>query len=496
MISEKLLHARAYEEQNMQSADHERPMFHVTGGIGWINDPNGFSVYKGEYHLFHQYHPYSVEWGPMHWGHLKTKDFIRWERLPVALAPDQEYDKDGCYSGNAIQLKNGKHMIMYTGVEKRMDEDGICHEWQRQCVAFGDGVEYEKYEGNPVISQNQLPKGAYAADFRDPKLWQQGEVYYALAANRHEDGSGALLLYKSEDGLHWDYVNTMAQCRYEYGTMWECPDYFRLADTDVLIISPMEMEPVDHEFHPGHGVIAFLGTADLSKGYFDRKKVQAIDHGLDFYAPQTIESLDGRRIMIGWMRNWATTSCKKAGARLYGAMTLPREVSLVDGHLLQNPVRELENYRTKSVRHEQVNVNGEVSLTGVQGRMFDMLLKITSPEKGNYSSFTVKLGAKGKHYASIRYDQKDNLIIIDRTHAGGCYDIVHTRTFRVEDRQGQIDMRIIMDGDSVELFVNGGQQAATFILYNDIMEDGIFFEADGNALLSVEKYDIEVSLRL
>ena len=27
-----------------------------------MNDPNGFSVYKGEYHLFFQYHPFSKAW--------------------------------------------------------------------------------------------------------------------------------------------------------------------------------------------------------------------------------------------------------------------------------------------------------------------------------------------------------------------------------------------------------------------------------------------------
>ena len=89
MISEKLQKARDFEEKYAPFVpEEERAHFHVTGAVGWINDPNGFSYYKGEYHLFFQYHPYSVQWGPMHWGHVKTKDFIRWERLPVALAPD------------------------------------------------------------------------------------------------------------------------------------------------------------------------------------------------------------------------------------------------------------------------------------------------------------------------------------------------------------------------------------------------------------------------
>lgn len=95
---DKLTRARKYEQEKAEPQDAEnRPAFHVTPPVGWMNDPNGFSLYQGEYHLFYQYHPYSTQWGPMHWGHCKTKDFVKWEQLPCALAPDTDYDGQGCF---------------------------------------------------------------------------------------------------------------------------------------------------------------------------------------------------------------------------------------------------------------------------------------------------------------------------------------------------------------------------------------------------------------
>ena len=68
MVSKELKKARDYEAGKMKEIGREeRPAFHLTGGCGWINDPNGFSFYRGEYHLFYQYHPFSNVWGPMHW---------------------------------------------------------------------------------------------------------------------------------------------------------------------------------------------------------------------------------------------------------------------------------------------------------------------------------------------------------------------------------------------------------------------------------------------
>ena len=97
-MSNLLEKARKYEKEKAETVDQNtRPLFHVAAPTGWINDPNGFSFYDGQIHLFYQYYPYAREWGPLHWGHSVTKDMINWEQLPAALAPDHEYDRLGCF---------------------------------------------------------------------------------------------------------------------------------------------------------------------------------------------------------------------------------------------------------------------------------------------------------------------------------------------------------------------------------------------------------------
>lgn len=112
----------------------------------------------------------------MHWGHMKSTDLIHWEDLPVALAPDQAYDRSGCFSGSAIE-RDGKLYLLYTGVTEA-NEEGVHHQ---VCSAWRyrrTGVNFEKVQQNPVIPVAALPADASQIDFRDPKVFEHEVMYY------------------------------------------------------------------------------------------------------------------------------------------------------------------------------------------------------------------------------------------------------------------------------------------------------------------------------
>ena len=491
MISKMLQRAREFEKKYLPYTSAEQPRFHVTGGIGWINDPNGFAPYKGEYHLFFQYYPYDTKWGPMHWGHVKTSDFIRWERLPAALAPDTDYDRSGCFSGSSVELPDGRQLLMYTGVRNVRRRNGKIDSFQTQCVAVGDGVDYDKYEANPVIDASALPEGGSVHDFRDPKIWREDGKFYAVIGNRPEDGSGSILLYESEDAIHWQFVSVLAAGHNQYGRMWECPDFFPLDGKHVLLVSPQEMAAIGLEFHPGNANVALIGKFDRKTNHLLREYVQAIDYGLDFYAPQTLLTEDGRRVMIAWMQNWETSTCKVEELRFFGQMSLPRELSVRNGRLCQNPVRELEQYRGVLIDYHNVLINGETSLRGISGRYLDMTVTLRpGNESSMYKWFRLYVAKDGEHFTFIRFRPETGTIKVDRTHSGFPHDIVNIREFPVNVKNGTLKLRVIMDRYSLELFVNDGEQAASFVLYTPIDAGSISFSSDGSVLVDVDKYEL------
>ena len=327
-----------------------KPLWHISAPSGWINDPNGFIFYKGQYHLFYQHHPYSPNWDTMHWGHVVSDDLAHWRHLPVALAPDTDYE-GMCYSGSAVE-QGGDMVLLYTG--HRMKEADM----EVQCLAKSrDGLHFEKPIDHPVIGH--APEG-FASDFRDPYVFRcQGRWFMVLGCNR--EGDGCALLYESDDLTAWRERGVLYESNGRYGSMWECPNLVRVDKKYVLIFSPMRM--------PGHKNIALVGDFDPEAGRFIPDPAYGdffdLDLGPDYYAALTTR-VGARTLSFAWLNGWGRpTPAPTAEHGWQGLLGLPRELHIRDGRLLQFPAEELKALRGESIEWKDVCDNSyELSLAG------------------------------------------------------------------------------------------------------------------------------------
>ena len=297
--------------------------YHFRPQKGWVNDPNGLVYFNGYYHIFYQHAPnYEIPWKePMHWGHARTKDFLNWEELPVALYPDKEYDSNGCWSGTAI-VKGDTLYLLYTSINGTQKEQTVS-------VAYShDGIHFEKYQNNPVIPHYPEDGGP---DFRDPAVCRINNAYYCvIASGNPESKTGRLLLYKSNDLFNWDYCGIMSEwqdCKYT-----ECPSFMEAEDG--LFLLTASVCPLDNR----HFFSLMYGSFENNK--FSIKASAEVDKGPDQYAGQVFRDRLGRNILISWMPGWAYSGYAQKDI---GCMSIPREIKLKGDKITAYPVKEVQH---------------------------------------------------------------------------------------------------------------------------------------------------------
>ncbi len=185
------------------------------------------------------------------------------------------------------------------------------------------------------------------------------------------------------------------------------------------------------------------------------ENVYSLDDGLDFYAPQTMQSPDGRRIMIGWMQSW-DSNIRPADQKWSCMMTLPRELRIEDGKIRQRPVRGIERYHRNAVCYQNKEISGSCQMEGIRGRVLDMTVEI------------------------------------DRTYSGMVRDAIAIRKAKLKTSADKLELRIILDKYSAEIFLNDGQQVFSSTFYTPMEADGISFVCDGKAVVNIKKYEMVV----
>ncbi len=299
--------------------------YHFRPRKGWINDPNGLVYFDGYYHVFYQHAPdFEIPWQqPMHWGHARTKDFLNWEELPVALYPDRDYDNNGCWSGTAI-AKDGVLYLFYASIHT---PEGSKQKIQTVSVAYStDGINFEKYSENPVIDRYPTDGGP---DFRDPAVCCiNGKYYCVMASGNPETKTGRLLLYASDDLFNWTYLGIMsewANCKYT-----ECPSFMPADDGALLTASVCPLES-------RHYFSVMFGKFENDK--FKPEYSSETDKGPDQYAGQVFKDDRGRNILISWIPGWKYRGYAPTDI---GCMSVPREIKLEGGEITAYPIEELQ----------------------------------------------------------------------------------------------------------------------------------------------------------
>lgn len=305
---------------------------------GWVNDPNGLCWFGGYYHVFYQHCPNcETPDEPMCWGHARTKDFITWEELPIALAPDMPYDKGGCWSGTAIE-KDGVLYLYYASVVK--DGDRAI---QSVSVAYSeDGINFNKYAKNPIIAT--YPQDG-SPDFRDPALaCIDGRYYCVMASSNAEHTKGRLLLYTSENMFDWEYVGIMAE--WDGVKCAECPSFMPAGNQFLLSASLMHND----------GSLSFsIMYGDFKDNKFIPKITGQVDKGPDQYAGQLFSDRKGRNLLITWIPGWSYAGFAE---RNIGCMSVPREFFIKDGKVMAYPAEEVRHLLKDSDPAVKIIQNG------------------------------------------------------------------------------------------------------------------------------------------
>ncbi len=459
-----------------------RPQYHFMPPANWMNDPNGLIQWRGRYHMFYQHYPYGAYWSTMYWGHAVSDDLVHWEHLPIALTPTPGGpDQDGCWSGCAVN-RDGVPTLIYTGVRPQV-----------QCLATAEDDNlwtWRKHPANPIIAA--LPPGlGLSDDFRDPCVWREGETWYMVVGSSVRDVGGIILLYRSADLIHWDFVQPILvgdknqREPLPTGTMWECPSFFPLGDRYVLIVSAMGMED-------GSRYTVYFG-GEYRDFTFKPDILQLLDYGQQqFYAPQTFVDDQGRRLMFGWLpEDHSPEAQQKAGWS--GVMSLPRVLSMrPDGTLGMVPAAEVERLHGAHRQWSNVALTADAPTCDLgTGRELDIVARFTPDSIGQFG-LEVCCSPDGVEQTRVVYDTAARRLTLDTTRSS-LSDEVGRRQYDGEliPEQGEgLELRVLVDRSVIEVYANGRVCISGRVYPTRPDSQAVRLFADGRAAASVDVWEM------
>jgi sucrose-6-phosphate hydrolase SacC (GH32 family) len=331
-----------------QNADDELALsYHLMhpGGPSAPGDPNAAFHLDGVYHLHYiLQHPFQGK-NSFSFVHVSSPDMLHWRWHRTILQPS--FTGHGMFSGTGFLTKEGNPAVIYHGQGSGRNQIAIARDRRLEDWEKPYPVEPLTAEGKPA----PIPHW-------DPDCFLIGDTYYAISGGRNP------ALMKSVDLKRWTYVGNFLKHELPKVILGEdvsCGNFFPLGRKWMLLC-------ISHAL----GCRYYVGDWDARAEQFVPQK-----HGRmnwrrenqplydvvyrDFFAPESVLTPDGRRVM--WA--WCATLDKQIDRKTL--QSLPRELSLAaDGTLRIKPLRELESLRYDPVTFRDLKVSPAASNT--QGR--------------------------------------------------------------------------------------------------------------------------------
>jgi len=490
--------------QNRDYNQPYRPQFHFSPRVNWTNDPNGLVFFEGEYHIFFQYNPFGDQWGHMSWGHAVSTDLVHWKELPVAIP---EGDGVMIFTGSTVVDRTntsgfctgGKPCLVavYTG---HTPPSGNGKALQTQNLAYSNdhGRTWTKYAGNPVID-------LHMSDFRDPKVfWHEPSKHWVMAVSLPDEHK--VRFYGSPDLKKWEHLSDFGPEGSVAG-QWECPELFELPidghAAHTRWVLKIGLNPGG--LQGGSGEQYFVGRFDGTRFVNDNPAKTQLwtDYGKDCYCALTFNGLPRPagsvhtahpsaavpQTMIGWMSNWEYAG-KLPTAPWRGQMTFPRKLSLHatdDGlRLAQLPsdaVAKLHRAPVTRLIGTEREVNKRLTGKPPDDKMLDLTSTFTlgSAKKAGW-----RLLAGDGSYTEVGYDRERGELFIDRANSG---ETGFSKDFPARivapltlTRPDQVQLRILVDRSSVEVFAEHGSLVMTALVFPGPNGRRLYVYSDGGKL--------------
>jgi fructan beta-fructosidase len=437
-----------------------RPQFHFSPAKGIMSTPTGQFFYSGEYHLFYQYQQDTTATSPTKWGHAVSKDLIQWENLPAFSFADQSDQECLPLSGSAVVDEKN-----ITGLQQGEEKTILLFYTARECgqnLAYSNdkGRTWKKYAKNPLMPPAE--DNAYG-----PKvLFDQNSGKWIMAISRRPGGDFEKLgisFYTSGDLLHWELQSHLQGFSGN-------PDLFRLSidGNPKWVLSGGNNEYV-------------IGTFD-GKTFIPETKIRKIDSGKNFQAAHSWTNLpDGKVVQIAWMRGG-----QFPGMPFNGQMTFPCELSLQKNQsgmtLCRKPVIGLDKFFDKDLKKKEKNL-----IPGLKGNLVGaingdaLLIKgVFDPKTSDGFGFIFRNGKKSTG-TILKYEPAKKML--------ECL----ARQAIVEPKNGKLELEILVDRASIEVFANGGETVLSSCFTPTEGEDDLVLWTQGGELFinQIEVYTIK-----